>query len=155
MAVVGLGCLADNTIAMASNSRVSRTNGIIGTSAEVTRIKFRHLNNPHVRLAWNLFPTVWQIGTYLYTTLLDKSQDHHQLQYIGMAKMAERNAKDQYEARYDDTGGDVPSRDFHNDDYVEDTPPVPVIVDKTPIGDPVQPRESNNDEELGKQFPPC
>jgi hypothetical protein len=51
---------------------------------------------------------------------------------------------------YDDTGGDIPSSDFHDDGYAENTSPVPVIPEEVPIEDPVQPPEPNSDEELSK-----
>jgi hypothetical protein len=51
---------------------------------------------------------------------------------------------------HDDTGGDISSSDFHHDDYVGNTSPVPVIPEEVPIEDLVQPPEPNSDEELGK-----
>jgi hypothetical protein len=108
------------------------------------------MKNPQKPLACSPFLAESQTGTYLYTTHFGKSQDQHQLKYVTMATVVERNAEDQYEARYDNTGGDIPSGDFHDDDCVEDTPPVPVIPDEATIEVPVQPPGLNSDEELGK-----
>jgi hypothetical protein len=71
-----------------------------------------------------------------------------------MAKMAtssESEAEDQYEARFDDTGGDVPSDEVKDNSYVfeDEKEPIPVEPDDAPVEDPVQPPESNSDEELG------
>ena len=70
--------------------------------------------------------------------------------HFAMFTAAERDAEDQYEARYDGIGGDVPSGDFQDDSYVGKTEPVPVLANEDPNGDPVQPPESNSDEELDK-----
>jgi hypothetical protein len=128
---------------------MNQTNETIGTSAGATRTKFQHMNNPQKPLACSPFRPASQTDTYLYTTHFGKTQDQHQLKDITMTNMVEY-AEDQYEARYDDTGGDIPSGDFHDDDYVEDTTPVPAIPDEAPIEVPIQLPESNSDEELGK-----
>ena len=50
-----------------------------------------------------------------------------------MTIAVERDVEDQYEARYDGRGGDVPSGDFKDDIYVENTEPVAVLADEDPI----------------------
>lgn len=73
-----------------------------------------------------------------------------------MATQTEREAEDRYEARYDRTGGDVPSGDFTDNSYVSaaEGKPIPVVPDEAPVDDPVQPPQSNSDKELGKLFWP-
>lgn len=69
-----------------------------------------------------------------------------------MASIAERQAEDNYDARYDRIGGDVPNNEAKEDSYpVRDAKePVTVKNDETSVRDQLQPPTSSTDPELGQ-----